>query len=211
VIFARIGADVYASAHKVSGSRRLSQALSEGEGISVLVRVADVATACAAEEQGADALYVEAPVAGLREATGLPVIVRGSLDAAHRDGADACLVSVEEVGDEREQLQDLADEANRLGLELVVDVRDDEELELALECVDPEIFLLSPRGADEDEEALEHVLDLLPDVPAGKLAIAELDVTTREEVQALERAGFDAVLAPAAHVASLVGAEPPPV
>jgi indole-3-glycerol phosphate synthase len=156
---------------------------------------------------------VDAPAASLREATALPVLVRaeGPLEPAHGDCADACLVVVADVGDERERLEELAEQASRLGLELVVDVRDDEELELALERIDPEIFLLSPRGADEAEQALEHVLDLLPDVPAGKLAIAELDVTTREEVQALERAGFDAVLAPAAHVASLVGAEPPPV
>ncbi len=43
--------------------------------------------------------------------------------------------------------------------------------------------------AAKDEEALERVLDLLPDVPAGKLAIAELPATTRADVDQLERAG----------------------
>ena len=38
------------------------------------------------------------------------------------------------------------------------------------------------------------MLELLPDVPAGKLAIARVDVATRDEVLALERAGIDAVL-----------------
>jgi len=35
------------------------------------------------------------------------------------------------------------------------------------------------------------VLELLPDVPAGKLAIAQVDVTNRAEVLALERAGVE--------------------
>jgi indole-3-glycerol phosphate synthase len=55
------------------------------------------------------------------------------------------------------------------------------------------------------------VLELLPDVPAGKLAIAEVDVTSRDEVLALERAGIDAVLVPAGSVAELVGERPPDV
>ena len=52
------------------------------------------------------------------------------------------------------------------------------------------------------------MLELLPDVPAGKLAIAHVDVSSREEVLALERAGIDAVLVNDASVAHLVGAEP---
>jgi indole-3-glycerol phosphate synthase len=55
------------------------------------------------------------------------------------------------------------------------------------------------------------VLDLLPDVPAGKLAIAELGSTTRDEVDALERAGVDAVLVSTGNVAELVGTAPPEV
>ena len=70
--------------------------------------------------------------------------------------------------------------------------------------LDPEILLLSARAAREDE-ALEHVLGLLPDVPAGKLAIAELAVRTREEIVELERAGVDAVVVRAEDVARLAG------
>jgi indole-3-glycerol phosphate synthase len=55
------------------------------------------------------------------------------------------------------------------------------------------------------------VLELLPDVPAGKLAIADVRVATREDVLALERAGIDAVLVPPGHVGDLVGGLPPPV
>ena len=90
-------------------------------------------------------------------------------------------------------------------------MRDEEELELALERVDPEIFLLSSREADDEEEALDRVLELLPDVPAGKLAIAELPASTREEVVSLERAGVDAVLVGEGDIAHLVGGTAPAV
>jgi len=52
------------------------------------------------------------------------------------------------------------------------------------------------------------VLELLPDVPAGKLAIAHVDVSSRDEVLALERAGIDAVLVSEAKIAHLVGTQP---
>ena len=71
-------------------------------------------------------------------------------------------------------------------LELAVRVRDEEELEQALEELDPELFVLAG--------GLEEVLDLLAEVPAGKLAIAELPATTSEQIEELERAGMDAVI-----------------
>ena len=46
-------------------------------------------------------------------------------------------------------------------------------------------------------------------MPAGKLAIAEVPVRSREEVVALERAGVDAVIVRALDVTELVG-EPVP-
>ena len=49
------------------------------------------------------------------------------------------------------------------------------------------------------------MLELLPDVPAGKLAIAQVDVSTREEVLALERAGIDAVLVAGGEVSTWSG------
>ena len=97
------------------------------------------------------------------------------------------------------------------GLECVVDVRDADELAAVLERLDPEIFLLSPRRGSNGEEALESVLDLLEDVPAGKLAIADLRVTTRDEIAELERAGVDAVIVGTSDVDGLAGAAPPEV
>jgi len=72
------------------------------------------------------------------------------------------------------------------GVELAVRVRDEEQLERALEELDPELIVLTG--------TLEAVLDLLPDVPAGKLAIAELPAPSDDEIEELERAGMDAVI-----------------
>ena len=197
----------------MTGSRRLGQAISEGDGISVLVDVAAVDAAREAEAQGAEGLALRLPVAGVREATTLPVLFRGGIspDDARDAGADAWLLVAEDLHEEGDELEELYARALEIGLECVVDVRDDEELQLVLERLDPEIVLLSPREAEEAEEALDRILELLPDVPAGKLAVAELAMATREEVVALERAGVDAVLVGAGNVAELVGAAPPKV
>src|SRR4029079_10066582 len=106
-----------------------------------------------------------------------------------------------------------ADDANghETELELVVDVRDEDELEDALERLDPEMCRSSARGGGDPDDPVEWVLQLLPDVPAGKLAIADVAVANREDVLQLERAGFDAVLIPNGSVRELVGTRPPDV
>jgi hypothetical protein len=180
---------------QVPGSRRLSQRISEGDGIAIIVRVSDADGARAAEEQGAKALAIDRVIDGIRRASSLPLLWTGASLAVD---ADAVQLRPE-------------DEIRQPELETVVEVREEEELEEALEQLDPEIFLLSPRDADDDEDPLDKVLELLPDVPAGKLAIAELDGATRDEVLALERAGVDAVLVAAARISELVGLRPPAV
>jgi len=193
-------------------ARRFSQAISEGDGISVLVEVHDVTSARAAEAQRAEAIVLRAEVVGLREATELPLLWRaaGPLSAAVRAGADACLLVVADHDDEDDELERLQAEAAELGLDCVVEVRNEEELELALERLDPEILLLS-RSTDDEEDALGRALELLPDVPAGKLAVADVPASTREQVDELERAGVDAVIVGARDVAELVGHAPPQV
>ena len=51
----------------MTGARRLSQAISEGDGISIIALVGALDDARAAEEQGAEGLAVRAPVEGIRE------------------------------------------------------------------------------------------------------------------------------------------------
>jgi indole-3-glycerol phosphate synthase len=193
------------------GTRRLSLAISEGDGISVLVEVADPGAAGAAQEQGADGVVVRA-AADVRGATDLPILwCHDGPEAADAAGADACLLVADSYDEDWDRLADDNERGLALGLDSVVEVRDEEELQATLEHVDPEILLLAGGSPDPDAPEIDHVLELLPDVPAGKLAVALLAEATREDVEALERAGVDAVVVNASDVRELVGAEPPAV
>jgi NAD(P)H-dependent flavin oxidoreductase YrpB (nitropropane dioxygenase family) len=193
--------------------RRLSQAISEGDGISVIVEVDGPDAARDAEEGGAEALLVPGTAAtslpSIRGAAELPILARfgelAGVDAL--EGADACVVDVRD--DDRERLgavqRELADR-----FELAFRIETEDQLEFVLEEFDPEIFVLAA-SAGGGQSPLERVLELLPDVPAGKLAIADIGAGTRDEVEELERAGVDGVIVAAGNVAHLVGAAPPEV
>jgi indole-3-glycerol phosphate synthase len=187
-------------------ARRLSQAIAEGDGISVLVEVLDGPAAERAEGGGAEGLVVRAAQAGLRDHTALPLLAYGpEPDEQVAGAADAVVLTAED-----EALGEQADRCRELGVEVVVRVRDDDELEHVLEHVDPEILLLTAERAEDEQEPLDRLLELLPDVPAGKLAIAELADASRSDVEELERAGVDAVLV-TGDVAALVGDAVPDV
>ena len=178
----------------------------------MIVDVGDPEAARVAAAHGAEAIVVRGEVGDLRAVTELPILWRasGSPTEAALAGADAWLVVVEDAGEDEEWLARQHAEAVELGLDFVVEVRSEEQLELALELLDPEIFLLA---ADDDHDGgtLDGALELLPDVPAGKLAVADVPVSSREQVEELERAGVDAVIVGARHVADLAGDVPPPV
>jgi indole-3-glycerol phosphate synthase len=187
------------------GGRRFSQAISEGDGISVIVEVDGATAARTAESDGAEALVIRALVTDLHDATELPILWHGGGTPAdaERAGADAVVV-VAEDHDDGAGIGDVAADAERLGLDLVVSVASEEMLERVLELYDPETFHLATND-------LEHALELLSDVPVGKLAIAEAADVTREQVVELERRGVDAVIVPSRNVAELVGGAPPTV
>jgi hypothetical protein len=190
-------------------SRRLSQAISEGDGISVIVDVDGPEAARDAQEAGAEALLVAGALAALpaiRAATDLPILCRyDGQQASALEGADACMIEL------REGISSFLSSGLPLGdeFELAFRISREDQLEDVFEELDPEIVVLAaPAG---DETALERVLELLPDVPAGKLAIADIGARTRGEVEELERAGVDGVIVGAGNVAHLVGTAPPEV
>ena len=176
---------------------RFSQAISEGDGISVIpVLEGDVeALVSLAEAAGAEAVAVRAEdVERARARTTLPIVARsGDPEALSEAGADALIVEFHAVA-EGGRLEDLYAVAYDLDLDFAVEVREEEELEEVLERIDPEIVLLSERDVADDEEDLERTLDLLADVPAGKLVVSEARIVSHDQVLALERAGVDAIL-----------------
>lgn len=178
----------------------------------MLVEARDSDAARAAEDQGADGVVVRAQALELRGATELPILWSADgPDVAEAAGADAFLLVTAGFEENWDRLAATHERVLELGLDCVVEVHDEEELHEVLERVDPEILLLAGVPPDPDADALDHVLELLPDVPAGKLAVAQLAAASRDDVSALERAGVDAVLVDARDVRDLVGAEPPDV
>ena len=191
---------------------RFSHAIAEGDGISVIAAVEDPDSARAAEEQRAEALVVRSDPAAVRSATSLPILWRAAVSLEQAStAADAVMLVFDTLDEDDGRLETLHERALELGLDCAVEVRNEEELEQALDRIDPEIFLLSPIEAEGDETALEVVLDLLAAVPAGKLAIADLPLTTRDEIAELERAGMDAVIVQQRDVSLLAGGPPPEV
>ncbi len=184
----------------MDGSRRLSQAIAEGDGISVLVEVADAMAAQVAQDQGAEGLVVRGPAGTIRESCALPVLGYGRADDL--GGIDAVVVDGSE---DQEALESVMSAVHERGLECVLRVSDEDDLEEVLELVDPEIVLLTAEEAEDGQPLLERLLELLADVPAGKLAIAELAGASREDVAELERAGVDAVIVSGGDIGSLVG------
>lgn len=188
--------------------RRLSQAISEGDGISVIVGIESADAAREAEAAGAEGVLVSGRpadnLAAVRAATELPILVVHDPQQAAPEAADACIVDVD--GEDREWLEQIrADLAERW--ELAPRIGKEEHLEFVLEELDPEVLVLR---ADSDEP-LADALELLQDVPAGKLAIADVGASTRDQVAELERAGMDAVIVHAGNIADLVGSAPPEV
>jgi NAD(P)H-dependent flavin oxidoreductase YrpB (nitropropane dioxygenase family) len=188
--------------------RRLSQAISEGDGISVIAGVESADAARDAEAAGADGVLISGgrveQLEAVRAATELPILVVYDAERAAPEAADACIVDVD--GEDREWLEQIrADLADRL--ELAPRIGKEEHLEFVLEELDPEVLVLRADG----DEPLADALELLQDVPAGKLAIADVGASTRDQVAELERAGMDAVIVYAGNIADLVGSAPPEV
>lgn len=180
---------------------KLSQAIADGDGISIIVQVEDSPGARAATSQGADGLAADVGIHAVRASSQLPLLALGNLFDASGVHADAIAI--------RPDLM-LWEEAHSHMLECVVRVTSSDAIAYALDRLDPHVFLLAP-DPDADEDPLTALLELLHDVPAGKLAIAELRDATAEDVAELERSGVDAVLVSTSDVASLVGAETPEV
>jgi indole-3-glycerol phosphate synthase len=107
------------------------------------------------------------------------------------NGADAVLLIVRALEDE--QLRTMYDGARALDLDCLVEVHDAEELERALR-LDVDVIGVNNRDLDAGQVDVTTTYELMPDVPAGKTVVAESGISTRAELEELERVGVDAVL-----------------
>ena len=106
-------------------------------------------------------------------------------------GADAVLLIVAALGPA--ELARLHREALALDLDVLVEVHDEDELEAALE-VDAELIGINNRDLTDFTVDVERTYEVLSDIPAGKIVVSESGFSAREQIDALDRVGVDAVL-----------------
>lgn len=106
-------------------------------------------------------------------------------------GADCILLIVAAL--KPAQLRDMEALAHQLGMDVLVEVHDARELDIALELNTP-LLGINNRNLRNFEVSLQNTLDLLPRIPAGKRVVTESGIVTPEDVQAMRSQGVDAFL-----------------
>jgi indole-3-glycerol phosphate synthase len=107
-------------------------------------------------------------------------------------GADAILLIVAAL--DPGVLAGLHTEARNLDLDVLVEVHDEDELECALDVLDADVIGINNRDLTDFSVDIERTFELLADIPAGKTVVSESGFHSREQLDALERVGVDAVL-----------------
>jgi indole-3-glycerol phosphate synthase len=142
--------------------------------------------------QGSDACLQQA-----RAACTLPVLRKDfMIDAyqvyeARAIGADCILLIVAALEDAR--MQDLAALARELGLDVLVEVHDQRELERALELNTP-LVGINNRDLRSFEVRLETTLDMLDEVPEDRIVVTESGILGATDVAQMREHGVNAFL-----------------
>ena len=135
--------------------------------------------------QGADS-YLQLA----RAACALPVIRKDfmidpyQIVEARALGADCVLLIVSALDDVK--MADLASVAKGVGLDVLVEVHDGDELERALKILDTPLVGINNRNLHTFDVSLETTLDLLPRVPRDRLVITESGILNRADVELME-------------------------
>jgi indole-3-glycerol phosphate synthase len=131
--------------------------------------------------KGSDEYLVDA-----RSAVSLPVLRKDfiidpyQIHEARCLGADCILLIVSIL--DKIRLQQFSDLAITLGMDVLVEVHDEEELELALE-ISPVLLGINNRNLRTFEVDLQVTLALLKKVPADTLVITESGIRTSQDVE----------------------------
>jgi indole-3-glycerol phosphate synthase len=133
-----------------------------------------------------------------RATTDLPIlrkdftVDRYQLYEAAAVQADAVLLIVAAL--EPDDLERLHAEARDLDLDVLVEVHDGDELEIALERLDADVIGINNRDLTDFTVDVNRTFELLVDVPAGKTVVSESGIASRAQIEELEQVGVDAVL-----------------
>lgn len=110
---------------------------------------------------------------------------------ARAAGADAILLIMAALGDE--DLRILRDTARTYGLDVLCEVHDQGELDRALQ-LDCECVGVNSRNLKTFDVSIERAVELASQLPDGVVRVAESGIASRQDVENLRVAGFDAFL-----------------
>lgn len=106
-------------------------------------------------------------------------------------GADFILLIAKSLG--TKELKELYDYALHVGLEVLVEIHDKEDLTKAMKC-GANIIGINHRNLDTFEMDMELCDKLIPMIPNGKIIVAESGVSNTETIKRLSGIGADAFL-----------------
>lgn len=138
-----------------------------------------------------------ADIRAVRARCALPVLQKDfhvaplQLAEARANGASAALLIVRALAPD--ELKRMMDAASELDLETLVEVRDTEELELAL-SLGASLVGINNRNLETLVIDGSNATNLLPGIPSSVVAVAESGVVSAADVESAARAGADAVL-----------------
>jgi len=144
--------------------------------------------------QGADAYLQQA-----RVASSLPVLRKDFVVDAYQVyesralGADCILLIVAALGNQGKLMLELESLARELGMDVLVEVHDQAELELALQLQTP-LLGINNRDLHTFTTSLETTLDLLKQVPPNRLLVTESGIHDRADVDVMRTNGVNAFL-----------------
>jgi indole-3-glycerol phosphate synthase len=106
-------------------------------------------------------------------------------------GASAILLIVAMLSDQ--QIKDLMDVANAFGLDCLVEVHDEAEIERAIE-VGAQIIGVNNRNLKTLEVDMSNCLRMMKCIPQGTVIVAESGLKTNDDIKKVQDAGAHAVL-----------------
>lgn len=136
-------------------------------------------------------------LAAARNACALPVLRKDfvidpyQVYEARALGADCILLIVAAL--DSAAMRELEAAAHALGMDVLVEVHDAGELDLALRLATP-LLGINNRDLRTFETRLETTLDLLPRIPREKLLVTESGILARDDVRRLRTRGVNAFL-----------------
>lgn len=108
-------------------------------------------------------------------------------------GADAILLIVAAFVDQPSRLQELHDQADEIGLDILVEVHTATELELALQLSTP-LIGINNRDLHTFETRLETTIELLAHIPEDRMVITESGIHTAADIAVMREHGVDCFL-----------------